>query len=82
VIGHAEAKKLVEEIGEEFFEESYSKNQGPIFWIGFNERGYALCGKSWTLPYHQLLTLLSRTELANCSETRKAYEPMLCILIL
>jgi len=45
--------------------------------IGGNGRGYATCGKTWTRTYPPLRTLPARAELANCSKTRMAYEPLL-----
>jgi hypothetical protein len=42
-----------------------------------NGRGYEQCGIAWLQTYPPLLTLTAGTELANYSETRIAYEPLL-----
>ena len=45
-------------------------------WLPTDE-GMRLCGMSWTRTYPPLRNLPARTELANCAETRMAYDPVL-----
>jgi hypothetical protein len=43
--------------------------------------GYATNGKTWTLNHPPLRNLQAQTELANCTETHLANEPLIAGLI-